>query len=156
MNQTTRKELAMARATVSIVDAFYTPNRTLELSIKIEMADLMAKMGNSSFVIKHTAGSLVTPRLKMLNGAYGIPSTKPVLYDAPYLLMLASGRNTILQLRHVGGARAAIIPEKSLLATIEWTVMAQHLELTWNELDSGLVQPDYSTIETLWQGGFRI
>ena len=145
----------MAKARVTLSETFISPHRTFEAKIKLQMLEGAARMGNSSFVLKHTRGVLFSPVAVEIHRAYSYDpkSTKGQMYFTPHLLIIANLTRTILQIRHQGGSLANPIDD-CVIARIKWTCASESLEIGWDVENSAIVEPDYSTVDTVWEGGF--
>jgi len=113
-------------------------------------------MGNSSFVFRNSFGTLRNPRLAMMNPLYdGIP-IKNAPYASPILAQFAVDSKLILQLLHKQGA-GSHIEQKGILAKIELDIIAEPPRfLHWDRENSAIVEPNFNTVATEWEGDVRV
>lgn len=109
-------------------------------------------MGNSSFVFRNSFGTLRNPRLVKMNPLYESIPVKNSPYASPILAQFAGDSKLILQLRHARG-NGALIEQKGILAKIEMDIVAEPPRfLHWHRDDSAIVEPNFNTIATEWEG----
>lgn len=128
--------------------------RVSELGNKV-YADIILKseeqvrLGYASFVLSHPQGSLIDPELFEIAEQFEPRPTKPPIYKPTALVQVSALRKTILGITYEGRGEASFIPDKVHLASIRFTKVKDY-QLNWDLTNSGLVTPEFETIQTTW------
>jgi hypothetical protein len=113
-------------------------------------------MGNSSFVFRNSFGKLRNPRLVKMNPLYDSIPVKNSPYASPILAQFAGDSKLILQLKHQQGT-GNFLDAKDLLAKIELDIVAEPPRfLHWDRDNSAIVEPNFNTVATEWEGDVRV